>query len=119
MDIVLDFIIGIVGFIVGGWFVPYYKYFLEKKKTKIEERKKLILELRTEISNTDWSNNRNFLKSANYMRIRKFLTPEFITDLEPGQETVKVMVGSPRSYYDNKFYQELDRIEKEWVCGID
>lgn len=115
----LEYIIsGIVGLTTGAFgslLAPWVNWKIEERKENRRSKIQLINDLRYYLERND-PKEKNFLNSPDYIRIRPFLSHDFINELE---DMEKIIVQNTfRSYYKAKFLEELESIEELWKINL-
>lgn len=116
MQYVITSIIALVSGAIGSLLAPWIHWKLEIRKQERKAKIDLINDLRTYLENNE-PKNEQFLNSTNYIKIRPFLSPTFLIELED-MSFQTIHVNSIRSFYKEKFLTELGIIEKNWKIGI-
>lgn len=116
MEYIISGIFGLIGGAIGSLIAPWVHWEIELRKEKLKNKKDLILNLRTYLQNND-PRNEKFFRSVDYIRIRPFLSNDFVKELENLNKTV--IHSYHRSYYTAKFMEELDQIEIMWNLSLD
>ena len=109
----------VVASIITGLLAPYVNWGIEKKKIKLENRKKLISQTRTVLIQEDFSGPM-FIKSQAYNRIRPYISKELDNKIR-SPELIEIELSEHGSVvtggYDflrQQIYQELNEIEEKW-----
>ncbi|GAA0877323.1 hypothetical protein GCM10009119_02910 [Algoriphagus jejuensis] len=115
----LEYIIsGIVGLTTGAFgslLAPWVNWKIEEKKENRRNKIQLVNDLRYYLEKNDPKEER-FLNSPDYIRIRPFLSDDFVNELENME---KIIVHNTfRSYYKAKFLEELETIEELWKINL-
>ncbi len=116
MEYVISGIIGLIGGAIGSLLAPWVLFKIEIRKEQLKSKKELILNLRIYLQNED-PRDEKFLRSVDYIRIRQYLSNEFIKDLEDLKKTI--IHSYHRSFYTAKFMEEIDFIENLWNLSLD
>ena len=102
----------LIGTIIGGFLVPWYKYFLDVKKERRDDRKKLLLKLRQNASSKEF-NREKIINSQEYYSIRPYLSKKFTDNFE---YSAQVYLGSKTiiSGFKASLLNELMDVENSW-----
>ncbi len=105
-----------VSSIITGILAPFVNWGIEKRKIKLENRKKLIPQTRTALLQDDFSGPM-FIKSQAYNRIRPYISKEL--DNRIRSTTINLVVGNVGGLDYNNLLRgfvskELNKIEKKW-----
>ena len=116
MEYIISGIIGLIGGAIGSLLAPWVHWKIEVRKEQLKSKKKLILNLRTYLQNDD-PRDENFLRSVDYIRVRPYLSNDFVKELEDLKKTI--LHSYHRSFYTATFMEELDLIEELWNLSLD
>ena len=107
-------LIGFLGGVVGAIATPWANWSVEKRRTRQDERRKLIQEAREAIDNDRGSNLPDFVDTATYSAIKPYLRDKIIKAME--HTDIIGAVGNPRRNPGHRtlMLDELARLEKEW-----
>ena len=117
IPLILSAIIGLLTGVIGSLVAPWVSWGIEKRKFKRKVRIELLQNLRNYLVK-DNVQDKNFLNSEMYVRIRPFLTSELITDIENQSLVYEKIENSLYGPYNSRFLQELNQIESRWGLGI-
>lgn len=116
MEYVISGIFGLIGGSIGSLAAPWVHWKIEVRKEQFKSKKELILNLRTFLQNED-PRDEIFLRSIDYIRIRCYLSNDFVKELEDFKKTI--IHSYHRIFYTTKFMEELDLIEDLWDLNLD
>ena len=112
---IISGIIGLIGGTIGSLVAPRVNWKLEQKKEQLKQKRELFYNLRAYLQ-TGECRNKTFLNSVEYIKIRPYLSADFVNELENFKKTILHL--SYRSYYNSIFLEELDRIEETWNLSL-
>lgn len=116
MEYIISGVIGLIGGAIGSLLAPWVHWRIEVRKEQLRSKKELILNLRTFLQNDD-PRDEKFLRSVDYIRMRPYLSNDFVQELENLRKTV--LHSHHWSYYSAKFMEELDLVENLWELSLD
>ncbi|WP_298782448.1 hypothetical protein [uncultured Polaribacter sp.] len=100
---------------IGSIVAPWFKWKLEQKKESRNEKVTLLRELRKFLEKNE-PKEKDFINSEIYMRIRPYLSNEFVEELE--DNTSGYISPNSRSYYKGQLLKELEVIEDSWDLSL-
>ncbi|MEI6323472.1 MAG: hypothetical protein WCP60_10255 [bacterium] len=117
---VVPSVLGLGGGLISTFLGPWVYWWVEAKKGKQENRKKLLLDLRNRLSNPP--SKAEFRKLPQYFQIIHYLSPATVKTIEGefdenGREIIVVVMGGPdggANPYVRELLTDLSRIEREW-----
>lgn len=112
---IISGIIGLIGGAIGSLVAPWVNWKLEQKKEQLKQKRELFFNLRAYLQIGE-CRNETFLNSVDYIKIRPYLSVDFVNELENLKKTI--LNSSYRSYYHAKFLEELDKIEESWNISL-
>jgi hypothetical protein len=116
MEYIISGIFGLIGGAIGSLVAPWVHWKIEVRKEQLKSKKELVFNLRTFLQKED-PRDENFLSSVDYIRIRRYLSNNFVKELEDFNKTI--LHSYHRSFYTAKFMEELDLIEDLWDLNLD
>ena len=113
--------LGLCGGLISTFLGPWVYWWVEARKGRQENRKQLLVDLRTRLSSPPPS-KASFRKLPHYFQIKPYLSPSTVKTIEGqydknGQEIIQVVLGGPDSGanpYVHELLTDLSRIEREW-----
>ena len=101
MEIIISAVIGLIAGAIGSLIAPWVNWGIEKKKIRLEERKKILYYVEVELNRYDFSIAR-FKDSLAYSQIKPYLD----TDVDK-------LIGSEREL-KNKIFDNITIIRGKW-----
>lgn len=122
MDNFLQFgvpaLIGLIAGVIGSLVAPWVHWGIEKRRVRLEDRRKLIADARAEIQHTALQQDpdkRDFRGTVLYSRLRDYLSEQTRKEIESDGITVQIVGrGAGVNNYIPRVLDEIRRLEKTW-----
>jgi hypothetical protein len=104
----------IVGGLITGVIAPYIAWGIEKRRTKLNDRRERIREWRKQIQIKEF-NRESFRQTTGYSTLRPYLSKKALAQME--SETILIQNGGRVGGVNNLkpiIQDEISRIEKKW-----
>jgi hypothetical protein len=112
MNTIIPIITGLFG-LATGMLIPFVKWKVEKLKIRHKERLLLINNLRESISSENFE-ERIFMDSSLYSRLRKHLSAEMINRLETYSNVTQINYGYNRTGIKYDLLDQINKLEEKW-----
>src|SRR5438552_74382 len=110
LEYIISGLVGLATGAIGSLVAPWIHWKIEERKELQKSKIELIKSLRAYLENNE-PREQTFLNSADYVRIRPYLSEAFVSDLENFNESW--LKSTFRSIYKVKFLEEIDNIEED------
>lgn len=118
IDSILPLVTLFLGYLLG-FFTPWFKWQIDKKKDVRADRKTIIKSVRDYLDNTDSFDRVEFMKTILYGQVRPYLSNKLINEIENTPYNEVTILVSPSQGQEiwtprDSLLNEIRKLEKRW-----
>ena len=108
---VVPALLGLIGGVIGSLVAPWVQWAIEKRRSRMDNRRQLIETWREEVENFSWTEG-DFRLTATYSAIKPHLRDEVRESIQAGEPLTTE--DGREVWHKQMLLDEAARTEKEW-----